>query len=240
MGQPAYLAAHRTGAARRAGGAAGAADPARSGGPGVRRQRGDLPARATADGGLAARLVPDTTHPVMFDHWVDHVPGMLELEACRATGGRRLRRGRGAADARGAADGPARPVPFLRRTGPAPGVPHRPGPARRGHRVHAEPARHARRRRPDPARRPGPGGTGGRGHRPARRGPRRRPPPVSAVALPWSRPAWAVSSCAGSARRSTPPTGCCGSSRWRAPRWPSRARPGAPPAAPPYAPSASC
>ncbi|MFB8181168.1 ScbA/BarX family gamma-butyrolactone biosynthesis protein [Streptomyces sp. NPDC055966] len=41
------------------------------------------PARATADGGLAARLVPDTAHPVMFDHWVDHVPGMLELEACR-------------------------------------------------------------------------------------------------------------------------------------------------------------
>ncbi|MBX7548424.1 A-factor biosynthesis protein [Streptomyces sp. tea 10] len=41
------------------------------------------PARATADGGLAARLVPDIAHPVMFDHWVDHVPGMLELEACR-------------------------------------------------------------------------------------------------------------------------------------------------------------
>ncbi|WP_393096828.1 ScbA/BarX family gamma-butyrolactone biosynthesis protein [Streptomyces sp. LN325] len=41
------------------------------------------PVRATADDGLTARLVPDTSHPVMFDHWVDHVPGMLELEAFR-------------------------------------------------------------------------------------------------------------------------------------------------------------
>ncbi|MEU6085088.1 ScbA/BarX family gamma-butyrolactone biosynthesis protein [Streptomyces sp. NPDC047108] len=37
----------------------------------------------TGDGGRAALLVPDTGHPVMFDHWVDHVPGMLELEALR-------------------------------------------------------------------------------------------------------------------------------------------------------------
>lgn len=41
------------------------------------------PTRSTGDGGLTARLVPDTSHPVLFDHWVDHVPGMLELEAFR-------------------------------------------------------------------------------------------------------------------------------------------------------------
>ncbi|GGY01361.1 ScbA/BarX family gamma-butyrolactone biosynthesis protein [Streptomyces djakartensis] len=38
------------------------------------------PSRATGDGGRTARLVVDTTHPTLFDHWVDHVPGMLELE----------------------------------------------------------------------------------------------------------------------------------------------------------------
>ncbi|MFD8424548.1 ScbA/BarX family gamma-butyrolactone biosynthesis protein [Streptomyces sp. NPDC059466] len=41
------------------------------------------PVRALPDDSLTARLVPDTSHPVMFDHWVDHVPGMLELEAFR-------------------------------------------------------------------------------------------------------------------------------------------------------------
>ncbi|WP_112471184.1 ScbA/BarX family gamma-butyrolactone biosynthesis protein [Streptomyces triticisoli] len=41
------------------------------------------PPRTTGDGGSAARLVARTTHPTLYDHWVDHVPGMLELEACR-------------------------------------------------------------------------------------------------------------------------------------------------------------
>jgi hypothetical protein len=41
------------------------------------------PSRATAAGGRTARLVADTSHPAMFDHWLDHVPGMLELEAFR-------------------------------------------------------------------------------------------------------------------------------------------------------------
>ncbi|MER6129919.1 ScbA/BarX family gamma-butyrolactone biosynthesis protein [Streptomyces sp. NPDC001795] len=35
------------------------------------------------DGISTARLVADTTHPTLYDHWVDHVPGMLELEAFR-------------------------------------------------------------------------------------------------------------------------------------------------------------
>jgi hypothetical protein len=35
------------------------------------------------DGGRSARLVVDTSHPTMFDHPLDHVPGMLELEAFR-------------------------------------------------------------------------------------------------------------------------------------------------------------
>ncbi|MFF4407428.1 ScbA/BarX family gamma-butyrolactone biosynthesis protein [Streptomyces sp. NPDC001404] len=33
-----------------------------------------------------ARLVVDTRHPVLFDHYVDHVPGMLTLEAFRQLG----------------------------------------------------------------------------------------------------------------------------------------------------------
>ncbi|MFE1858266.1 ScbA/BarX family gamma-butyrolactone biosynthesis protein [Streptomyces anandii] len=41
------------------------------------------PPHSTGDGGRAARLVAQTTHPTLYDHWVDHVPGMLELEACR-------------------------------------------------------------------------------------------------------------------------------------------------------------
>ncbi|MEU1696240.1 ScbA/BarX family gamma-butyrolactone biosynthesis protein [Streptomyces hirsutus] len=41
------------------------------------------PPGITPDGGRTARLVADTTHPTLFDHWVDHVPGMLELEALR-------------------------------------------------------------------------------------------------------------------------------------------------------------
>lgn len=41
------------------------------------------PPRPTGDGGSEARLVARTTHPTLYDHWVDHVPGMLELEACR-------------------------------------------------------------------------------------------------------------------------------------------------------------
>lgn len=35
------------------------------------------------DGARTARLVADTSHPALFDHWVDHVPGMLELEGLR-------------------------------------------------------------------------------------------------------------------------------------------------------------
>lgn len=41
------------------------------------------PPRATGDGRSTARVVAGTTHPTLYDHWVDHVPGMLELEACR-------------------------------------------------------------------------------------------------------------------------------------------------------------
>ncbi|MGJ5755812.1 A-factor biosynthesis hotdog protein [Streptomyces puniciscabiei] len=41
------------------------------------------PPRATGDGGRTARLTADTGHPTLYDHWVDHVPGMLELEAFR-------------------------------------------------------------------------------------------------------------------------------------------------------------
>jgi hypothetical protein len=37
------------------------------------------------DGGHRAELVVDTTHPTLFDHPVDHVPGLLEIEACRQT-----------------------------------------------------------------------------------------------------------------------------------------------------------
>ncbi|WP_330336135.1 ScbA/BarX family gamma-butyrolactone biosynthesis protein [Streptomyces sp. NBC_00557] len=39
--------------------------------------------RTGPDGTRTARLVPDTGHPALYDHWVDHVPGMLELEALR-------------------------------------------------------------------------------------------------------------------------------------------------------------
>ncbi|WP_051926954.1 ScbA/BarX family gamma-butyrolactone biosynthesis protein [Streptomyces durhamensis] len=41
------------------------------------------PPRTAADGTHTARLIADTTHPTLYDHWVDHVPGMLELEAFR-------------------------------------------------------------------------------------------------------------------------------------------------------------
>ncbi|MGW3205632.1 ScbA/BarX family gamma-butyrolactone biosynthesis protein [Streptomyces sp. NPDC001135] len=41
------------------------------------------PPRSAGDGTRTARLVVDTTHPTLYDHWVDHVPGMLELEAFR-------------------------------------------------------------------------------------------------------------------------------------------------------------
>ncbi|WRZ95319.1 A-factor biosynthesis protein [Streptomyces sp. NBC_01007] len=35
------------------------------------------------DGTHAAHVFAETTHPTLYDHWVDHVPGMLELEAFR-------------------------------------------------------------------------------------------------------------------------------------------------------------
>ncbi|MFF3912102.1 ScbA/BarX family gamma-butyrolactone biosynthesis protein [Streptomyces sp. NPDC001852] len=41
------------------------------------------PPRTTGDGTRTARLIVDTAHPTLYDHWVDHVPGMLELEAFR-------------------------------------------------------------------------------------------------------------------------------------------------------------
>ncbi|MGQ4380521.1 ScbA/BarX family gamma-butyrolactone biosynthesis protein [Streptomyces sp. SAS_267] len=41
------------------------------------------PPRTADDGTHTADLVPETTHPTLYDHWVDHVPGMLELEAFR-------------------------------------------------------------------------------------------------------------------------------------------------------------
>jgi hypothetical protein len=41
------------------------------------------PPRTAGDGTRTARLIADTTHPALYDHWVDHVPGMLELEAFR-------------------------------------------------------------------------------------------------------------------------------------------------------------
>ncbi|MER5468230.1 ScbA/BarX family gamma-butyrolactone biosynthesis protein [Streptomyces sp. NPDC002935] len=41
------------------------------------------PPRTTNDGTRTADLVAETTHPTLYDHWVDHVPGMLELEAFR-------------------------------------------------------------------------------------------------------------------------------------------------------------
>ncbi|MFD8733879.1 ScbA/BarX family gamma-butyrolactone biosynthesis protein [Streptomyces sp. NPDC059618] len=41
------------------------------------------PPRAADDGAHTARLFAETTHPTLYDHWVDHVPGMLELEGFR-------------------------------------------------------------------------------------------------------------------------------------------------------------
>ncbi|MFF7969752.1 ScbA/BarX family gamma-butyrolactone biosynthesis protein [Streptomyces sp. NPDC007905] len=41
------------------------------------------PPYTAGDGTRRARLVAETTHPTLYDHWVDHVPGMLELEAFR-------------------------------------------------------------------------------------------------------------------------------------------------------------
>ncbi|MFJ5532604.1 ScbA/BarX family gamma-butyrolactone biosynthesis protein [Streptomyces sp. NPDC093261] len=41
------------------------------------------PPRTAGDGTRTARLIVDTAHPTLYDHWVDHVPGMLELEAFR-------------------------------------------------------------------------------------------------------------------------------------------------------------
>lgn len=39
--------------------------------------------RSDVDGELLARLLPPTTHPSMFDHALDHVPGMVLMEAAR-------------------------------------------------------------------------------------------------------------------------------------------------------------
>ncbi|MER5398016.1 ScbA/BarX family gamma-butyrolactone biosynthesis protein [Streptomyces sp. NPDC002599] len=41
------------------------------------------PPRTANDGTHTADLVAETSHPTLYDHWVDHVPGMLELEAFR-------------------------------------------------------------------------------------------------------------------------------------------------------------
>ncbi|MGW2748746.1 ScbA/BarX family gamma-butyrolactone biosynthesis protein [Streptomyces sp. NPDC001450] len=41
------------------------------------------PPHTSSEGMSTARLVAETTHPTLYDHWVDHVPGMLELEAFR-------------------------------------------------------------------------------------------------------------------------------------------------------------
>ncbi|WP_316745404.1 ScbA/BarX family gamma-butyrolactone biosynthesis protein [Streptomyces sp. MK7] len=41
------------------------------------------PPHITGDGRSTARVVAPATHPTLYDHRVDHVPGMLELEACR-------------------------------------------------------------------------------------------------------------------------------------------------------------
>ncbi|MGW3817942.1 ScbA/BarX family gamma-butyrolactone biosynthesis protein [Streptomyces sp. NPDC005046] len=41
------------------------------------------PPRVASDGSHTAHLVAETTHATLYDHWVDHVPGMLELEAFR-------------------------------------------------------------------------------------------------------------------------------------------------------------
>ncbi|KUO06711.1 ScbA/BarX family gamma-butyrolactone biosynthesis protein [Streptomyces sp. DSM 15324] len=51
-----------------------------------RRDRANVvitPPHTSPDGVRTARLVAETTHPTLYDHWVDHVPGMLELEAFR-------------------------------------------------------------------------------------------------------------------------------------------------------------
>ncbi|MEU0542246.1 ScbA/BarX family gamma-butyrolactone biosynthesis protein [Nocardia sp. NPDC005978] len=39
----------------------------------------------TAAGRTRAELVADTSHPILFDHQLDHVPGNLLIEACRQT-----------------------------------------------------------------------------------------------------------------------------------------------------------
>jgi len=36
-----------------------------------------------SDGRLAASIVVDVSHPHLFDHALDHIPGNLEIEACR-------------------------------------------------------------------------------------------------------------------------------------------------------------
>ncbi|WP_133916056.1 ScbA/BarX family gamma-butyrolactone biosynthesis protein [Streptomyces sp. NBC_00582] len=57
-------------------------DPGRVG----RRNRANAvitPPHTAHDGVRSARVVAETTHPTLYDHWVDHVPGMLELEAFR-------------------------------------------------------------------------------------------------------------------------------------------------------------
>ncbi|KUN75069.1 ScbA/BarX family gamma-butyrolactone biosynthesis protein [Streptomyces griseoruber] len=41
------------------------------------------PPHTSPDGVRTAQLAAETTHPTLYDHWVDHVPGMLELEAVR-------------------------------------------------------------------------------------------------------------------------------------------------------------
>jgi hypothetical protein len=49
-------------------------------------------------GVLHGKLVVDITHPGLFDHYVDHLSGMLEAEACRQAAIWSARRRRGEAD----------------------------------------------------------------------------------------------------------------------------------------------
>lgn len=44
------------------------------------------PLPGAGDGAMTAPLIVDTGHPVLFDHPLDHVPGMLSLEAFRQLG----------------------------------------------------------------------------------------------------------------------------------------------------------
>ncbi|MFC4374214.1 ScbA/BarX family gamma-butyrolactone biosynthesis protein [Nocardia halotolerans] len=40
---------------------------------------------ASSGGSTRAALVADTSHPILFDHELDHIPGNLLIEACRQT-----------------------------------------------------------------------------------------------------------------------------------------------------------